>query len=622
MLNVPDTIKALYQRDDVQKNFRVVFPNGELPDITNENVVSESVRFTESLCSQEVLKFGLTEAPVIEFETVGVANMYGMQIKCYNEIDTSSLSAQDIADIQAMTNLDGELVLEADSDLGWGFFRIPLGVFTVDKCPRSHGRMTHRKVTAYGETTANISEQVRVSFDIAESVSSTYKSTVRVDIEELLYAAYGIKGDEQEYIAFDSDTQVLPRNVTDEKYGDQPNIKAIKTVSGQDTLLDVEIYNTYYLMPEGSSDGDYQGLGLRLEVTRKTEQDLIGRAEAVVADVKRHVGSSFNGWIVDDQVMTDSEVAEHIAAFMASTNYFVSLGSLTENVETIGDNSYSSLLFSLSLGPLEMFGAQYHIKFPSQFRVNGEKMVHSAYAGYIMPISIKEYGKDIHAFEKMDLHFDKVRSFKKNGKTQYVIKPHAIDFDELIEGWLELNAAFGTYNDGKIEAKRLDRTHAYSVSASAYSEFWWDEYNVSPIGAVTYKREDLKSDVSDDGSYVYQFGEGMSVYDMDSNKYIESLSGGITTQSVEEVIDGLFVPNVENAYFTPSDLTMKGLPYLEAGDYLEIDSGDVDEHGEPLIVGTYIMRRTMSGIQSLEDAIESSGGEIISGGYYATEVEE
>ena len=103
MLNIPDSVKALFKRDGVRKNFRVHFPNGEFPDITNENVVQESVVFTESLCSQDVLKFGTTESSVIEFETVGIGNMYGMKIECGIEISLSSLSAADRSAIAAGT---------------------------------------------------------------------------------------------------------------------------------------------------------------------------------------------------------------------------------------------------------------------------------------------------------------------------------------------------------------------------------------------------------------------------------------------------------------------------------------------------------------------------------------
>ena len=70
--------------------------------------------------------------------------------------------------------------------------------------------------------------------------------------------------------------------------------------------------------------------------------------------------------------------------------------------------------------------------------------------------------------------------------------------------------------------------------------------------------------------------------------------------------------------FTPTEMEGKGLPYIEPGDYLEIDSGDT-AGGLPIIVGTYIMQHTVSGLQALKDSIASKGGEIIEDGYYVSD---
>ena len=142
MLNIPNSVKNLFKTDGVYKNFRVHFPNGEMADITNENVVQESVKFTESLCSQSTFKFGLAEASVLEFETVGIGNMYGMTIEASVEIDCSSLSAGDKATIAAGT-WDG--TWDAVNEV----FAVPYGTFRVQSCPRDHQSMAHRKVTAY-----------------------------------------------------------------------------------------------------------------------------------------------------------------------------------------------------------------------------------------------------------------------------------------------------------------------------------------------------------------------------------------------------------------------------------------------------------------------------------------
>ena len=111
MLTIPETIKNLYKSEAARKNFRVHFPGGEMPDITNENIAQESVRFTESLSSQDVFKFGLAEASTLEFETIGIGNMYGMTIEASIEIDTSSLTAAEIAEIESDPG-DGALVAE------------------------------------------------------------------------------------------------------------------------------------------------------------------------------------------------------------------------------------------------------------------------------------------------------------------------------------------------------------------------------------------------------------------------------------------------------------------------------------------------------------------------------
>lgn len=66
MINVPERIKAIFKQDGIRKNFRVHFPNGEHPDLTNEHIDEESVTMTESLASRG-FEFGMCEASTIEF---------------------------------------------------------------------------------------------------------------------------------------------------------------------------------------------------------------------------------------------------------------------------------------------------------------------------------------------------------------------------------------------------------------------------------------------------------------------------------------------------------------------------------------------------------------------------
>jgi hypothetical protein len=134
MINLTQAQQNIVKSDSTVKNFRVHFPNGENTDLTNEDIVFDTVKFTESVCSEESFRFGCAEASVIEFETVGVQNIVGMTIECSMEFVGHS-----------------ETVV------------VPYGTFVVDSCPRDHQNMTHRKITAYSR---RITNELLSSFEI------------------------------------------------------------------------------------------------------------------------------------------------------------------------------------------------------------------------------------------------------------------------------------------------------------------------------------------------------------------------------------------------------------------------------------------------------------------------
>lgn len=95
MQHIPSQIKELLKSDSVKKNFRISFPNGERDDIINDNLIQESVSFTESVCSQNTLKFGLSESSTLSFQTVGVENIKGYVIDAEIEIDMSNIEVEE-----------------------------------------------------------------------------------------------------------------------------------------------------------------------------------------------------------------------------------------------------------------------------------------------------------------------------------------------------------------------------------------------------------------------------------------------------------------------------------------------------------------------------------------------
>lgn len=115
MLNIPEEVKELFKDSDVKKNIRIRFPNGEREDIVNDNIEEESLSFTESICSQDALKFGLCEAPVLEFSTAEIENIKGMEIEASIEIDVST--AEDATKTIQLVNGIGTFEMEVVSDL-------------------------------------------------------------------------------------------------------------------------------------------------------------------------------------------------------------------------------------------------------------------------------------------------------------------------------------------------------------------------------------------------------------------------------------------------------------------------------------------------------------------------
>lgn len=136
MLTIPDNIKELLNTDSIKKNIRIHFPNGERSDICNDQIVKDTVEFTESLCSQSEFKFGLYESSIFECEVVGVSSIKGSTIEVWGEIYCDP-------------TVDGAVFRE---DLQAYVYPIPYGVFIVDSSKRKSDTI-YRNIVAYTEST-------------------------------------------------------------------------------------------------------------------------------------------------------------------------------------------------------------------------------------------------------------------------------------------------------------------------------------------------------------------------------------------------------------------------------------------------------------------------------------
>ena len=52
MLNVSDKTKEIYLNENMPKYITISFPNGDHADITNSNILEESMKLVQSICEE------------------------------------------------------------------------------------------------------------------------------------------------------------------------------------------------------------------------------------------------------------------------------------------------------------------------------------------------------------------------------------------------------------------------------------------------------------------------------------------------------------------------------------------------------------------------------------------
>lgn len=635
MLTIPESVKTLYKTDGVRKNFRAHFPGGEMADITNANIVRESLHFTESLCSQNNFRFGLAEASVLEVETVGVGNMYGMTIQASIEIDVSSLTAAQIADIQAGT-WDGELVDLSESDLGYGYFRIPLGVFRVEKCPRNHGAMTHRKVTAYsadqiqedpfGTIPGMPAELPRFRYYTADVAGVTaagsgdgltktgeLELSDAADPDVFLYDSAGTKYRIRIHGRIASQSYA-PLCRKGQVYGWRSG--DIKSDFIRAATFDKQTYYTQgmaILSAIDSADIDFTYNSNRKKIFNSNSDALLASmpyllSPYVIASFgDSEIGVNFSGEAItpiqpatyhgilsnDNQRLFTVPPSELELVFFRQTvcwmdyspipdRYLTNSGILIAWYWEIGDTSYSGSVAArayLNEAPpiIELFqGTATGIA----VKVDNSGPLTSSYFPAISMTTADDF-------------------FQKEKNYSYA---NTVDYPKLVNGCYELKGQFAkTDRMGGFEAVELSPASPLAVVPGDYNDAWWDEYDVAPIGSVvvTSKGEDGSNTPS-----TVTIGDGASVYDMSDNDAMSMLEGG-TLSNLGTLLAGDFAANAVNVGFTPIEMTMQGWPWLEAGDALRITAED------GTIVNTYALRVEMDGMQHLMATITAEGGEIV-----------
>lgn len=621
MLTIPESIKTLYKTEGTRKNFRVHFPGGELPDITNRDIVSESVHFTESVCSQSVFRFGLAESSVLEFETVGVPNILGLTIEASIEISTTSLSAAEISAIQS-GSWDGVLVLAADSDLGYGFFRIPLGTFLVDACPRNHDAMTHRQITAYSRSFSAI----EVDFP-----SQSVWPTIRARASAVMALAFNAG-----FVEFPAPTGVgtrVPEGATlwdSSRTAYTAGVRAVQNSAPYNTYLSVrrvpitpgtlgvQTPTFVSISLPGYDAAAYEAAGIAIARALPYDLRFNQRGEAIYpsTEVALRVRCP---WLFHPCIITtfqDVATGRKFAGITQAIKPGVKTPVINDGSNSAPSGFYvwpdkyrvlDTSLYYVHTGP-----AGYAKSFYLLSESSSDKYIPISDAGYmnddpvVTPYGLNEYSPIVVGIKNTGASGANFAQFDSTSKVSIFDNVYSytasIDSGDLLDGMLEVCGLFGREKrTGGWESLAINNTSPVNVSATDYESVWWDEYDVSPIGEVSVKF--LSNDGVETSADVW-LRDGNSVYNMTSN-YALTMLADTDISGLTAILNAGFLSNTAYAGFTPIEMSMQGWPWVQAGDALAITAHD------GTTVHSYALCVEMSGIQHLESHITANAGEIM-----------
>lgn len=645
MIQVPEEIKELLKQRNVRKNCRVHFPNGDSPlpdngDITNINLVAESVEFTESICSQDELKFGLCEASTISFQTFNIPNIKGKTIDVSIELDCTSLID---------SNIDGIITRD---DLDYPVFPISYGKFIVDSCPRDSANMQKRKITAYSEIVSF--DKLSNSFEVAKQTTPVKTNTpYTVDaFKYLIPSLYTDASQLKDFEKYSMPTNLTKSSVTGGWFVSEANFPGPKfEYYDYNTTAKKKVFEGC-IYPFVFDDGLAFDALLEIQFSGVTlhSQDDVFVIENV-SPLRDNILQFVYDKIID---YLDSLLQEYDYSFVYRPNVKQAIYDGIMSVRTANPEpgvlalcdqarllGYDEKFTQLDSNILYLGGdidAQLFI--PTEFELSVEARDPQSGLPYgvgtIVTYDLRKNTEDI-AISKIllpDFVSSKIAIPRVKFGTHYSVESDLQNKREILEAVCELSGFFGKYNrqvsalefiklsglvgiyphDDLFPSEQLypngyDDGKTQIIKTDMYRNAWYDDYPTKLYSKVVcnYKNssdEDeyaeyiiLDVDLLDDsGNKVFNADE-YTLYDISDNYIIQNSSW--TQDEIISILKTL-ANNIERIQYMPADIDCIGLPYVEAGDVL-----DVFTH-----VGgfeTIALRRTLSGIQALSDNYESKG---------------
>ena len=688
MLSLSDYAKRAFSQDSVHKTLKIVFSSGKYDTITNESIVSESLSFTESVCSRSEIKFGLCESAVLEFECVGLPNVKGEAIYA-----TISVPVEDSYRPQ----------------------EVPLGHFIIDSCDRT-ADMKRRKIVAY-------SPQAYTNWDMDKGLKdilirrwdSTRTQTIPVSFFRELAFPTPSWGGEYYWGRWGYNYSDGWKDAWLDDYGDISETSDF-TVDLTSRLSVSTTWKQIYSDAEGFWKREYrqngaEGIkiyckyvtwhycpvrdfpGVRSNWTDIAETIAIDDYEAEYdtdyLDAVKEAYARIQNYALSPGRISMTDLMGYLDIFQPySFQRKVIVGtSVEENPLSYGyQGSYAGLNYGSY--PVD-WGTGRVERYPLPDRQNTRALMHyqqkvvswdsdgfpkefrdiANAVDVIIPYSIRVdrtvsgYTSTVYQFDgyapytwlyrhrltvqgmtetaESDERYMTFPQAKRVSKKvyslytgQYISRneyeltdAESLNFSvrDLVEGMLELRGRFGRLDrtgafqevdigleyplyprDDLYPAMTLehgDHNHAVypegpvSAYRGQYRSAWYDDDYTLPYGGVCCTYKDSSNN---ENYYEYVSEEAINLaayqlYNLSDNYFVRE--GTFTEEDIADMCQHLY-ERIKTISFMPADIVAMGFPFLEAGDMIQIVTQDGGFY-------TAVLRRTLKGIQTLTDSIQS-----------------
>lgn len=215
--------------------------------------------------------------------------------------------------------------------------------------------------------------------------------------------------------------------------------------------------------------------------------------------------------------------------------------------------------------------------------------VASWYNALTFPMTLKNFRDSL--FVYMGIAQETATLINDSMVVEKTIDADTISGADVIKAICEINGCFGHINrDGSFKYIILDNTSAYNITSSMYLSCEYADYEVQTIDKLQIREES--------GDIGVVVGTGTNAYIIEDNFLVYGKSSSDLLTIATNILSV-----IDNISFVPCRISCIGNPCVEVGDYVTLTKANGDDFN------TYVLNRTIKGIQFLFDDITADGDE-------------